>query len=394
MPKNPNWRIPLGVQSLAAQAAWAGVRLMAGYHALALGAGPAMLAFLTTVFAIPALAAAVPAGRWSDRWGGSLISLVGASIGVVGTVGLIFSNGMASLLACCAVIGLGNLGSMVGQQTFVAHQARKGGSDGNFGFLSATASAGQAIGPPVATAAATFLVLDPSQPNTAWGFAVCAVLTAMGIPFYASMRRIEAPTMVAVSADRKAPQASQLTLARNVWQALVVSGLVLVTIDLLYTFMPLWGQERSVSATTVGWLLALRAGVSMISRLGLGRMVAAWGRMPLMVGATFLAALSLAALPLSNVLWAGVAMAVLGIGLGIPQPLTMAWAVAVTDPRQHGAVLGLRLSGNRLALILVPLALGGAAVPLGAMSVFYINAGLMLVSSAVAMKAPRTTERE
>lgn len=392
MSRTANWRVPLGIQSLVAQSAWAGVRLMAGYQALALGAGPALLALMTTVFAAPALAAAVPAGRLSDRFGGSVLSLSGAVLGAVGTVGLLFVPGIPGLIACCAVIGLGNLGSMVGQQTFVAHLAQRGSGDSSFGFLSATASAGQALGPLLATTAATMLVLDPSQPDTTLGLIVCAVLTVVGIPFYPMMRGLEASSLKQHKPSRTQRKTSQLSLARSVWPALVVSGFVLVTIDLLYTFMPLWGQVRGVSANAIGFLLALRAGVSMISRLGLGSLVAQWGRTRLMVMATALAALALASLPFSNIWWAALAMVVLGMGLGIPQPLTMAWSVAVTDRSNHGAVLGLRLSANRLALILVPMLLGAVTVPWGAMSVFYINSGLLVVSAAIASRTPEADE--
>lgn len=389
MTKNINWRVPLGIQSVAAQSAWAGVRLMAGYQAIAQGAGPVLLAALTTIFALPALVAAVPAGRLTDRFGGSIVSLIGALIGVVGVAGMIFLPGLPALIACCAVVGLGNLGSMVGQQTFVAHQSRGGPSEGGFGFLSATASAGQAVGPPLATVVATMLVMDPSKPDTALGFVVCAVLTAMGVPFFWMMRRVENRIVPSRTEVGSAEKTSQLSMARNVWRALAVSGLVLVTIDLLYTFMPLWAQYRGVSANIIGLLLALRAGISMFSRLGLGRMVAKWGRMRLIVSATLMASVGLLILPFAGVGWAIVSMLLLGVGLGIPQPLTMAWAVASTHERQHGMVLGLRLSANRLALIIVPLGIGALAVPLGAMSVFYVNSGLMLVSAAIAAKTPR-----
>ena len=53
------------------------------------------------------------------------------------------------------------------------------------------------------------------------------------------------------------------------WRSLTVSGAVLVTVDLMYAFVPVWATEQGISATVVGLLLALRAAVSVVSRFGL-----------------------------------------------------------------------------------------------------------------------------
>ena len=50
--------------------------------------------------------------------------------------------------------------------------------------------------------------------------------------------------------------------APGLWRSLVVSGAVLVTVDLMYAFVPVWATQQNVSAAVVGMLLALRAAVS------------------------------------------------------------------------------------------------------------------------------------
>jgi hypothetical protein len=73
----------------------------------------------------------------------------------------------------------------------------------------------------------------------------------------------------------------------------------------------------------------------------------------------------------------------LGIGVGIPQPLTMAWVTSLTPSTSHGATLGMRLTSNRLAQITVPLAVGAFASPLGVLGIFWANAGLLLGAIAI-----------
>ena len=61
-------------------------------------------------------------------------------------------------------------------------------------------------------------------------------------------------------------------------------------------------------------------------------MVSRWGRKPLLLVALSAAAVALAVLPLVGAVGAIGVMIALGIGLGVPQPLTMAWVVARADP--------------------------------------------------------------
>jgi MFS family permease len=155
---------------------------------------------------------------------------------------------------------------------------------------------------------------------------------------------------------------------------------VLVAIDLLYTFLPVWATERSIDPRIVGMLLAERAAVSVLSRLGLGRLVAVLGRRRLLTAAIAGSALALAALPFCGVAGAIIVMAVAGCGLGIPQPVTMSWVVSLTAPHLQGTALGLRLTANTVAQLTYPAIIGAAANPFGAVGVFAMTAGLLAVS--------------
>ena len=64
--------------------------------------------------------------------------------------------------------------------------------------------------------------------------------------------------------------------------------------------MPVWATEQGVGATTDGVLLALRAAVSVVSRVGLARLVARFGRRTLIIVAVLAGASALAALPFES----------------------------------------------------------------------------------------------
>lgn len=371
------WRRALSAQAILAQAAWVGIRLMIGYRALAFGADPVFLGLLASSFALPALVAALPAGRLADRLGGTGMAFAGLLAAAAGTAVMFAVPGLPFLLLASAFIGFGHLLVMVGQQTFVAHVSVKGSSDSAFGTLTAAASIGQLIGPPAVTFVAS-LGGGAAAPDTDLGLLVCMGFSLLATPAFFFLRRTDA----GLRRERRlasTPRAGAGGTLRTpgLWRSLVVSGAVLVTVDLMYAFVPVWATEQDVSATAVGLLLALRAAVSVVSRVGLTRLINRFGRKALLVVSIVAAVAALIALPLVGPYGAIAVMIGLGLGLGIPQPLTMAWVISLTDSSRHGAVLGLRLTVNRLAQITLPIAVGSFAAPLGVLGIFWANAALL-----------------
>ena len=86
---------------------------------------------------------------------------------------------------------------------------------------------------------------------------------------------------LAVGQQRHSTQS--IVRTQGLWRALLVSGIVLTAMDMLYAFLPAWAEQNGVSVTAVGWLLALRAAVTVGSRVGLGRLVAHLGRQILLL---------------------------------------------------------------------------------------------------------------
>ena len=76
-------------------------------------------------------------------------------------------------------------------------------------------------------------------------------------------------------------------------------------------------------------------------------------------------------------------MILLGLGLGLPQPLTLAWMSLLAPPAAHGAVFGARMTANRLAQVTLPLAVAAVAGPLGVVAVFWSTAGILIGSMVV-----------
>ncbi|MET0701019.1 MAG: MFS transporter [Mycobacterium sp.] len=374
------WKAALGLQASLVQASWTGVRLMLGYRALALGADPFFLGLLASAFALPALLAALPAGRLTDRIGGTMVATTGMVIAGAGSAGGFLLPGRWLLLVSAGCIGLGQILIMVGQQTFVANASARHGSDAAFGTLTAAASIGQLVGPPLVTVLASLAVFGgQTTPNTTVGLIACVALVLAATPIYVFLRPVDRGLNEARLPEDETPErVSALLKTPEMWRSLIVSGAVLVSLDLMYAFVPVWATEQGISATAVGLLLGLRALVSVLSRFGMSRLVNRFGRKVLIIASLCAAVAALTALPFVGIWGAAAVMIGLGLGLGLPQPLTMAWVTSLTPPASHGATLGMRLTSNRFAQITLPLAVGALAAPLGVLGIFWANAALLL----------------
>ena len=383
------WRGALSWQTAFLHAALVGVRIMFGYLALSLGADAIFLAWMASTFAIPALIGALPAGGLSDRFGGSRIALIGIALILVGTILAASVYGLNVVLIASALCGLGQMLAMVGLQTIAANVSAQGQSDGAFGTLTAAASVGQLVGPPLVTLFATQGPNDPlAPPATAVGLLVCASLLVLSAVGYFPLSAGEANRQIERAVKRTGPKMASVARIKGIWYSIGVSAAVVVTMDLLYAFIPVWAIEQGVDVATVGILLSIRALVSTVCRIGLGRLVARLGRSKLIVLSMLVGAAGLVALPLVDEFGAIASMIGVGICIGIPQPLTMASVASLVPRSAYGAALGLRLTANRLAQVSLPLAIVGITGPIGAIGIYWANAALVLGAVAVAMITP------
>jgi MFS family permease len=123
----------------------------------------------------------------------------------------------------------------------------------------------------------------------------------------------------------------------------------------------------------------------MISRLFLGRLVVLLGRRRLMITTVALSAVSMAAvgIPMPP---AGLAAIVvlLGLGLGVGQPLTMSWLALSAPAGLRGRAMSLRLTGNRLGQVVIPSAVGAVAAGIGAAGVLWATAAGLAVATTAA----------
>jgi MFS family permease len=357
------------------------LRPTSAYRAIEIGVSPAWLGALTASFAVVPLVLALPSGQATDRFGERRVMLVGAVLMTLsGVVFAVERGGAAGLVVGSVVLGTGHLLSVVGQQAAVANTAGPGRFDTAFGYYTFAASLGQAIGP----ALITLLGGSGELPDTT---PIFLTATGLGVLLLATTAFLRVSAGERASGDASSRGMRSLLRLPGLLRALLVSCVVLAAVDITLVYLPALGTDRGLAAGAVGLLLTLRAVASMASRLFLGRLVGFVGRRRLMVVSVALSAVSMAAVavPLPPVAL-GALVVLMGLGLGVGQPLTMSWLAEVAPAGQRGRAMSLRLTGNRLGQVLIPSTVGLVAAGVGAAGVLAATAAAL---AAVGIAARR-----
>jgi MFS family permease len=364
-------------------------RPITSYRLLGLGAGAREVGFVTAAFALLPLFLAIPLGRSADRRRAPLVT-VGCAIQVVACVLLAWAQTPLTLGAASAVLGLGHLGVALGVQEVIARESGDRHHDRDFGLLTAGVSLGQMIGPLIGG-----FVLDQGSPLLAATRHAMLVAAAVVVPAIA-LGALGERGRKQDEAGGVSRRGSVRTIlhTRGVPAGIFASIAVLSAADIFTAYMPVIGEQRGIAPAVVGILLALRAGSSMATRIGIGRIVARFGRERLITLSALGAAVSLGAIAfVHGVVPLAVLCVITGVGLGFGQPLSMTLIVQLVPEYARGTALAVRLAGNRVGQVAAPAAAGVVAGSAGARSVFWVLSALLGCSALAVRRAPQAAFR-
>jgi MFS family permease len=303
-----------------------------------------------------------------------------------------------------ALIDIGRLLFVLAAQTHVGNlgEGRDLGLD--YGWYGTAAAVGQLIGP----ALAGVLIDTAGYVATWWVVAGISALAFLALPRLITLRsrriagdRIagEASAAGADAGDRQEPASPAAAasapkvkknlryyLNTNAVIAILASFAVLFADGARGTFFPVLMDEFGYSATVIGIFLSVRALVSISVRFFMGRLSATLGgRFPALIFSIVSLAFGIALTPFCRGYVALSLNSILvGIGLGMALPLSMATVSEGVAPEDRGVAMGIRLTGNRLAQLSNPLFFGILAQSYG-FTVAFLAGGALLLACAAPM---------
>jgi MFS family permease len=369
------------------------VRPTASYRTLELGGTAATVGIIAAAYAALSAIAAVPIGRKVDQLGTAWFFTGGIALAGASSLGAALSTSVTVLAVSQALLGLGQVGAAIAFQTMTANR-RHSDRDRGFARLAVAASAGQLVGPALGGA---LVDLESSRlpaiaVGTSGGFTVAAVIALAALATAVATNR----TLAAPRADDEAPlpltgpSASVMAIARRpgMPSALLVSITILTALDLTIAYLPVLGEARGIAPGVVGALLSVRAGAGLASRLAMPWLLTQFSRRHLLLVAMAASAASMVGIAASSSAWVvGGMIFVVGFALGLGTPMTMAWISAQTPREERGTALAVRMTGNRVGQVAVPIAVGSLATVLGPGAVFATVAGSLAAGSLLVRRS-------
>lgn len=356
-----------------------GARPMVSYIALSLGAGPGEIGLIASSYAVLAILGAIPLGRLIDRIGERPIMVAGGVICLATCLALPFLDSLVLLAAATAALGVGQMFAVVGSHTLLANRGPASKRAFRIGLYTSSASLGHALGPAFVGA-----IIGQELTSQASVVALVAAAGAAAVAAIVALAIRNEPRSVEAHRQTLAARGSVLGTLRapGMIPALTAGVIALTAVDLLVAYLPAYGEERHIAPSTIGYSLAILALAQMASRLGLGRLLDRFSHATIVIGSVALAGvvIPLLVFPLGE--WALIAiMAVAGLGLGLAQPLTLVWVAIATPAADRGLAMGVRMSGNRLGQLVVPVAVGATAGQFGVSAIF-VTVSAMLAAAA------------
>jgi MFS family permease len=365
----PRWARQILINSTITQGVIYIVRPMITYRALELDASPTMIGVIAALYALLPVLFALSFGRWVGTLGeGRFVILGTASMSLAAGL-LVFAQSIPLLAVAAALSGLSHLACMVGGQTLVSLRSPNDQYEKYFGYYTFSASLGQMLGPIIAVLVAGSTGVIPKSTTTA--FAVAAIFAIAALIPIMNWRN-EEPTVRAAQREEGALRsAGSLLKNRKIFSAIYTSMAISSVGDILVVFLPLLGNEKSFSAFSIGVIIAIRAGASMLSRIYLGKLSEKFATERILVVSTIISLTACAAMAFaSNVYLLAIIVVIAGFALGVGQPLTMSMVSLATAPEDRALAVSARLTGNRFGQFILPAGAGVLASSSGTSAVF------------------------
>lgn len=376
--------IPLVANTVLLHVAVLLTRLGATYRGLELELSVVVIGVIAASFSLLPAVLAVPVGRFIDRGHDALAIRIGSVLSLVSAVGFVIVPSNAVTLALnTAVMGVGQLACMAGHQ-IVCVRAAKGprGREAIFGYHMVAIAFGQGVGPFIVS----WLAGNAAIPPTGLVFQISILVGSLAALTAFGMQR------AAAGVDGKRGEAAmglgELVRVKGLIAYIVASLITITGLDIIVIYLPLLGAERGIDAGVIGAMLAARAAASMVSRLVYVPLLDVLGRMPLTYLTMLSPALAFLVVAAPAPVWLMyVAVIVAGMGLGVSATLTLSGVVDVAPPRARATALSLRLSGNRVGLVLFPFLASLVATAGGIGGVFIVVAALLAGATGGVWKA-------
>lgn len=256
---------------------------------------------------------------------------------------------------------------IISAQSYIGKNSDPGKRDKNVMKFSMGMALGSFLGPTIGGFIADYTV-------TSLAFLILSFLSlgAIGFTFFIK----EKSEKIDKSRPLELNQAHVLTLfkIKNFRRAMLISTLILTGKDTFTSFFPLLGLQMGMSSSTIGMIISVNALAGILIRWAMPFLLTKFSMNQVVAGSVFCSGILFFALPFSEpttVIW--ILSFLLGLFLGLGQPLSISVTLYSLPKDYMSQGLGLRITVNRFVQIISPLLFGSIAQFLSIASLFYLT---------------------
>ena len=359
--------------------AYKGVRVLNTLYALELGATPLHIGLLLATYGVFPLLLAVLAGRIADRYGSRVPIIAGMVVCTVGVVLPWFAPSLPLLFIAAAITGLGFILGQVAFQSLVGTLGEGLARTKNFNNYALIVAVADFVGPVFAG-----FSIDHAGHVLTYLFLGLLSTTSI-IAIIALAKRV--PRHHKPAPAPAGQRMMDLLRDTDMRRVLIAGAVVMTGIDLFQLYIPLYGHQVGLSASAIGMVLGAAAAATFVSRAVLPSLVKRNGEEKTLLYALFLAASMFTLIPFfTGAVVLAVICFVLGLGMGLGQPLTVILCYRYSPAGRGGESLGLRIAINNAMHVIVPALFGAVGAAFGLAPVFWANAGVIAAGNWYARK--------
>jgi MFS family permease len=339
--------------------------------ALSLDASPVVVGAVTSIGSLLPTLLAVSIGRLNDRFGPRLPLFAGSVIVILSSLLPVLWPGLPALFATAILTGLGSTAFGVSIQSVVGWFGQPDDRPRNFSWLSIAFSSGAILGPMLAGS-----VIDLA--GFASAFVVLAFLALPALVTCGAGRLVLPQPRAArggagsAAGAKGARRALDLLRDRQLRTVYLLTALHVSAWEVFSFLVPVYGSGIGLAATSIGFILGTFSAATFFVRLVMPYFARRFAALGLIRASLVLAGILFVFFPLTSSVPLLAALAfILGMGLGIPQPLAMAVLHESAPSGRTGEAVGLRTAVVNFSAMTTPLAYGALGSAFGMTPVFW-----------------------
>ena len=350
-----------------------GTKPVVSLYADSLGASAGQIGVLVSAYAIIPMVLAIKFGKILDQIGARILTLYGAMGMVVSLILPIVFPTYFSLLFTQLVMGASVICCLISMQKAIGNL--DGNRDKLIAMFSLMSSMGEFIGP-----IQTSYIYEHFGIQITFGVNVTILAIIICTILFTPKKlwgKIE-PTVQKI----KIKETFSLLSNENLRKAMIISAMVLSSKDLFVAYFPVYGSDIGLRPSTIGLIISVSAAAAMFVRIVQFPLVQRFGKGRILTATLMISAICFLLVPFfTNVYLLLLISTVLGLGLGLGQPLSIVFSMNASVPERHGEVLGLRLTLNRVSQFSAPFLFGGIGTFTGVGSLFLFTGASIFIGS-------------